>query len=139
MLRRHRRRVDGGVSLAEALARLEAWLREQGLLGAGKTFVVCSWTDWDFKVGRLLTLKNLLKGGAAAWADACQWRAALMSHPAAGAGAGRLEQQEPCAHVLCLVAWRVSHGMQAICYLLLPVCRSRWNRRCAGHRSHGVA
>jgi hypothetical protein len=39
-------RVDGGIPLREALAQHDAWLRQQGLLGGGRTFVPVTWRDW---------------------------------------------------------------------------------------------
>ncbi|PRW45744.1 ERI1 exoribonuclease 2-like [Chlorella sorokiniana] len=42
--------VDAGVPLREALAQHEAWLREQGILGKGRTCVPVTWRDWDLKV-----------------------------------------------------------------------------------------
>ncbi|KAL4437325.1 hypothetical protein ABPG75_004464 [Micractinium tetrahymenae] len=42
--------VDAGVPLKTALEQLDAWLREQGLIGQGKTFSPLTWRDWDLKV-----------------------------------------------------------------------------------------
>lgn len=42
-------RVDAGVTLEEALAAHTAWLKDQGLLGQGKSFVPITWNDWDLK------------------------------------------------------------------------------------------
>ncbi|PSC73911.1 ERI1 exoribonuclease 2-like [Micractinium conductrix] len=42
--------VDAGVPLRAALADLDGWLRQQGLLGKGKTFAPATWRDWDLKV-----------------------------------------------------------------------------------------
>jgi hypothetical protein len=41
--------VDGGVGLEAALERHTAWLKEQGPLGRGKSFVPVTWNDWDMK------------------------------------------------------------------------------------------
>ncbi|KAI3424802.1 hypothetical protein D9Q98_008188 [Chlorella vulgaris] len=52
--------VNGGVPLRVALADLEGWLREQGLIGGGKkgrTFVPVTWRDWDLKVQMALECK----------------------------------------------------------------------------------
>lgn len=42
--------VDGGVLLAEALARHTAWLKERGFLAKGKSLAPVTWGDWDMKV-----------------------------------------------------------------------------------------
>ncbi|KAL4439498.1 hypothetical protein ABPG77_008827 [Micractinium sp. CCAP 211/92] len=43
-------KVDAGVPLKTALNQLDGWLREQGLLGQGRSFSPLIWRDWDLKV-----------------------------------------------------------------------------------------
>ncbi|KAK9829761.1 hypothetical protein WJX72_007715 [[Myrmecia] bisecta] len=43
-------RVDKGLPLAATLEKHDAWLRQEGLVGAGKRWVPVTWSDWDFKV-----------------------------------------------------------------------------------------
>jgi inhibitor of KinA sporulation pathway (predicted exonuclease) len=55
--------VDAAPLLSDVLQHHHAWLQQQGVLAEGVTCVPVTWTEWDLKVGPVLTVYCCLHGG----------------------------------------------------------------------------